>query len=986
MQPIKIPTWVCLLMALSLLFPAQEPDPTAMRADFGASLLVSAVIAIAAIVLSELLRPKPNIEDARPAGLGDFSFPTATEGRPQPVFWGTCKFEGPNVVWYGDLEQRPIKETVKTGLWSKKSFIRGYRYNVGVQVALCRGRIDNLRRIWVGDKVIWEGTPVQDGVISINKPNFFGGDDHGNGGMIGDFRVYSGYGSQPLNSYLSTYQTPHTSAYRPVCYVVWEGGYLGNSSSVQPWKFELRRIPNGLGLTGGKELVNSNDANPMNVVYEILTDPRWGFGFPSSDIDTAGFTTAADTLYSEGNGLSMIVTSARDAGEILQEIERQIDGAIYLNQTTGKWSINLARGGYSIPSLPQIVRADGDVIKVKNWDPGTWESLINEVYVDFNDRQRGYKTTYAKGSSAGQIRAQGQVDPTHLKFPGVKDATLAQQIADREIRERARPLGKCVLQVKREFWGLNPGDVFAWTDDEIGHSQLPMRVTDVDLGTLEEGTITITAVQDIFSYSSGFNAPPPASGWTAPDFDVEEIPANRHVVIEAPYGIIRRDPVNSTALDRLWAGGRREDAPALSMNLYERNSSGTPTGAYSLAGEASEFFLIGKLKTAMLEEDPNPSTTDIQLEADDDTYADLLAEFFSSNASDVGQNLTNLLLVEDEFFAPETVTGQTTHIDLETCHRGLLDTVPRDHAIGTKVYLVFVGGNLSDSTIPQTNNVHAQLRQVSREDETTEGEAVQKSLTMDNRARKPYPPVEMNINGSRYPSAPSWDTLKTGGSTLDDRGWEVTFTRRSWRWYDEVQALGTDAGTLDSNFPTQDTTEYRSEAVDTSGPTSLDLTSWASSATHFLSRTKMLRTTGGTKPTTVRVDVETRHDADGTTRTAQQELTFTFGPGTSTLDNDHNWGNVAFGVISGTWSAPVTGTYTFNIGTAMPSGAVQARINGGSWVTVIAAAAVTGTLPGVTAADTIEIQHLSNTGTSTETFLESLAPSGTVNAHAIMVY
>jgi hypothetical protein len=981
----KLPIWIVLLMALSLLFPAQDPDPNLMRADFGASLLVSVVIAVAAIVLSELLRPKPNIEDARPAGLGDFNFPTATEGRPQPVFWGTCKFEGPNVVWYGDLEQVPIKETIKTGLWSKSSFIKGYRYNVGVQAALCRGRIDNLRKIWVGDKVVWEGTPIQDGVISINEPNLHGGDDHGQGGMIGDFRLYSGHGAQPLNTYLGTYQTPHTSAYRPTCYIVWEGGYVGNSTSIPPWKFELRRIPNGLALTGGKELVNSNDANCMNVIYEILTDPRWGFGFPASDINTAGFTTAAETLYSEGNGFSMIVTSAQDAGSLLQELERQIDGAIYLNQLTGKWDVTLARGGYTVGSLPQIVRADGDVLKVKNWDPGTWESLINEVYVDFNDRQRGYKTTYAKGSSAGQIRAQGQVDPTHLKFPGVKDATLAQQIADREIRERARPLGKCVLEVKREFWGLNPGDVFAWTDDEIGHTQLPMRVTDVDLGTLEEGTITVTAVQDIFSYSSGFNAPPPASGWTAPDFGVEEIPAARHVVFEAPYGIIRRDPVN-TSLDRLWAGGRREDAPALSMNLYERNSSGTPSGAYSLAGEASEFLLIGKLKTAMLEEDPNPSTTDIQLEADDDTYADLLAEFFSSNAADVGQNLTNLLLVGDEFFAPETVTGQTTYIDLETCHRGLLDTVPRDHAVNDKVYLVFVGGNLSDSLIPQTNNVHAQLRQVSRDDETTEGEAVQKSLTMANRARRPYPPVEMYVNTSRYPSAPSWDTTKTGGSTLDDKGFEIDFTRRDWEWFDEVEALGTDAGTLDSSFPSKHTTEYRAEIVDTSGPTSLVVTGWAAAANAFLSRTKILRATGGTKPTTVRVDVETRHDADGTTRTAQQELTFTYGPGTSTLDNDHNWGNIAFGVISGTWSAPQTGTYTFNIGTAMPSGAVQARINGGSWVTVIAAAAVTGTLPGVTAADTIEVQHLSNTGTATETFCESLAPSGTVNAHAIMVY
>jgi len=973
-------------MTLGLLFPA-EPQPGVVRADFGVSLVVSLVIAAVAIVLSEVLKPKPEFEDARPAGLGDFKFPTATEGRPQPLIWGTVKMEGPNVVWYGDLRQVPIKETVKTGLWSKKSFIKGYRYYVGVQLALCRGQVDNVRRIWIGDTEVWSGT-VQDGTIGIDKPALFGGDDFGNGGMVGTFRMHSGSTTQAVNSYLSGFQSP-TPGYRGLAYLVWEGGYIGNGTSLKPWKFELRRIPNGLALTGGKELVNSNDANPMNVIYELMTDTRWGFGFPSGDINTAGFTTAAETLYNEGNGFSMILDKPMDAGTFLREIERQIDGVVYLDQTTGKWDINLARGGYSVGSLPQVVRADGDVVRVKDWNPGTWEALVNEVHVEFNDRQKDYQKTYAKGDNTAGIKVQGRVEPVTLKFPGIKDKSLANQIACREIRTLSRPLAKCTLEVTREFWDLNPGDVFAWTDDVIGHTQLPMRVTRTDLGTLERGHITVSAVQDIFSYASGFNGDPADTGWTAPTQDVEEIPANRHVIFEAPYGFIRRDPQFPNTLDRIWAGGRQEDAPAISAKIYERNASGTPSGAYNLAGEVFGWLLIGKLKTAMLEEDPNPSTTDIQLEADDDTYADLLAAFESTTASDIGQNLTNLLMVDDEFFAPETVTGQTTYIDLETCHRGLLDTVSADHSVGTKVYLVWLGGNLSDDTIPQTNNVDAQLRQVSRTDETTELEAVTKQFQMDNRARKPYPPVEMYINASRYPSAPSWDTLKTGGSTLDDRGYEVTFTRRSWRWFDEVEALGTDAGTLDANFPSQDSTEYRAEAIDdpAGSPTSYHTTAWnGGPATLFVPRTKLLRAGAGVKSTTMRIDVETRHAADGTTRSAQQELEFTFSPGTSTLDNDHNWGNIPFGTVSGTWTAPATGTYTFNIGTSMPSGNVQARINGGTWTNVILAGNVTGTLVGVTAADTIEVQHLSNTGTATETFLESVAPSGSVNAYAIMIY
>ena len=68
------------------------------------------IINIATFLLTELLRPKPNIEDAKPAGLGDFQVPTATEGRVVPLIWGRVKMAGPNVVWYGDLIAEPITD------------------------------------------------------------------------------------------------------------------------------------------------------------------------------------------------------------------------------------------------------------------------------------------------------------------------------------------------------------------------------------------------------------------------------------------------------------------------------------------------------------------------------------------------------------------------------------------------------------------------------------------------------------------------------------------------------------------------------------------------------------------------------------------------------------------------------------------------------------------------------------------------------------
>jgi len=940
------------------------------------------VLAAASMILSELLRPKVAVENARPAGLGDFNFPTAVEGRPVPVAWGTVKIDGANVVWYGDLRQVPRVKKMKTGLWSSQSFVQGYKYDVGVQLALCKGRIDAVRRAWVGDTQVWSGS-VQDGTFDVNEPELFGGDDLGSGGMVGTFRVHSGSATQAVNAYLSAHQDP-LPAYRGTCYLVWEGGYVGNSTSLKPWKFEVSRFPNGLGLTSSRHIVNTYDANPACVLYEILTNTEWGFGFSSADVDVANLQAVGNTLYSEGNGISILLDKVMEAGEFIRELERQIGGVMYLDPATGQFKVNLTRGGYDVDLVPQVTSAN--CCEIVDWAPGSWESVANEVRVGFADRARDYFETFAEAKSVATQKAQGKVEPATIRYPGVKDGALANQIACREIRERSRPLAKATVRVDRKFWNLHPGDVVAWTDDTLGHVKLPMRVSRISLGTLADGKVELNLIQDVFEYAPGFSSAPPATGWSAPTQAVGGIPADEVVAIEAPRALTRRDPNYPDVVDRLWCGGRQASAGACALRAYQRNASGVPSGAYALSGEVADFLATGKLKTALAAGGANPGS--VEVEADEDTVATLLAAFdAASSAGSVGQHLVNLIMIDSEFLACVSVTNSTTYLTLNFTYRGMLDSAPADHAIGAKVYVL--RGDLMYDTITPGYNVHAQVRQLSRTDESTEGESATVSLTMANRTLRPYPPVELAVNGARYPAAPTYDAMKTGGTTLDDRGYEVTFLRRDFRTYDEVAGITIDAATLDATFPAANSTQYRAEAIDDPDgtPTSLAVTAWnAGAALLFVSRTKILRAMAGVKPATMRLEVETRHAVSGTTYEALQASPHDFAPGASTLDDDANWGLVPFGTISPTWAAPVTGTYTFNIGTAMPSGAVQARINGGSWQTVIAAGNVTGTLAGVTASDTIEVQHLSNTGTATETFLEAVAPSGTVNAYAIMVY
>jgi hypothetical protein len=68
------------------------------------------VLGLALSAISYALNPRPKTETPQAAGLDEFSLPTAEEGRPIPVVFGTVLITGPNVVWAGDLRVDPIRK------------------------------------------------------------------------------------------------------------------------------------------------------------------------------------------------------------------------------------------------------------------------------------------------------------------------------------------------------------------------------------------------------------------------------------------------------------------------------------------------------------------------------------------------------------------------------------------------------------------------------------------------------------------------------------------------------------------------------------------------------------------------------------------------------------------------------------------------------------------------------------------------------------
>ena len=167
---------------------------------------------VATTVVGALLAPHP--QGPQPSALGDFSLPTAEEGRAIPVVFGTCMIKGGNTVWWGDLKTKAIKQG--GGLLSfGKSVTVGFKYYLGVQFMLCHGPVDALIAVEADVKdlsytptTILNGNGTEDKIqLNVTSVNLFGGTGPGGGGGIsGLIDFYRGLQTQNPNDYLSAKQ------------------------------------------------------------------------------------------------------------------------------------------------------------------------------------------------------------------------------------------------------------------------------------------------------------------------------------------------------------------------------------------------------------------------------------------------------------------------------------------------------------------------------------------------------------------------------------------------------------------------------------------------------------------------------------------------------------------------------------------------------------------------------------------------------------
>jgi Putative phage tail protein len=617
----------------------------------------------------------------------------------------------------------------------------GYMYHLGMHMAIIHGPADKLIEVVIDGKSAWTGN-CTGGSISINKPNLFGGYEK-EGGVIGSVDIEMGGPTQGRNAYLQSQLGSDVSAFRRIVCGVLKKPYLGMSSYLKKWAWRFQRIhtrsDNTVQWYDAKAAIGEN-MNPAHIIRECKTDKTWGEGYKAVDIDDASFIAAADTLYNEGMGMSILWGTGIRIGKFIDEIKRHINASTYTSRTTGKYVIKLIRDDYDIATLPVLGKSE--ILKVSNFVRPTPADLISEVtVVARNPKNNGDAPVTARNIALANM--QGNPVGTKLKFKGFCDATNAARVAARELKGRSTPLVKTTLQVTfAAGWELNNGDPFIWNWEPYGISSMVMRVTELEFGTLEDNTIKIDCVEDVFGTNDLEYTVPPPSGWQ--DITADAVAIDHRILREMPYWDVARKIGD-------------DDAQALDATAGYFGITGVqPIGAVinaimyvdaDGAGSAEDY----EKPSGVLPVNLCPSATiTAALTPGTETFS-----FENAEDMEMVQDGTYLIL-NDEIMIIESHTDSSL-----TVERGASDTVPKAHASGSRFFCAQKYFQTDKVQYFDAETIRVKLCSKTSTDELPLISAPYDELTFDARQIRPYPPGNVKINTAYFPAAATGDVVVT---------------------------------------------------------------------------------------------------------------------------------------------------------------------------------------------------------------------------------
>jgi len=302
---------------------------------------------------------EPDIAKPDPAQL---TAPTAREGTPVADALGTVQLSG-SFIWYCCPRSEEVKEDAG-GKGGGGEVVTGYKYYLSYAIGLCRGPVDVLYCIYEGDNLLWEGPlsigDATQGHVTISVED------------RGEIDFYFGTSDQVANSFMHE-KTGYALPYKGLCYAVFRDFMIGQYNRVGAFKFILKKRPE-YAFSAAQNIGDYN-YNPAHALYHLLVRD---VGLSSDRIDEQSFSDAADTLLTEGLGISIPMRMERPLIRYIESICQHIRACLYVN-AAGKIALRLYRKDVAIEDM--LVITEDDVLEEIGLERQNMIEAKNEVQV-----------------------------------------------------------------------------------------------------------------------------------------------------------------------------------------------------------------------------------------------------------------------------------------------------------------------------------------------------------------------------------------------------------------------------------------------------------------------------------------------------------------------------------------------------------------------------------------------------------------------------
>lgn len=317
----------------------------------------------------------PDTPSPGQSATGTLDITLADEGVVIADALGTVKATG-NIFWYGGQRIVEIKEKVSGGKGGgSKKVVTGYKYYLSWAMGLCIGPVDELISIFENENPVWQGNELRtDATLGVTTITLDG---------VGTLYFYFGTSDQVPNTFMGsliqdelgqTYNPP----YKNLCWVYFKDCNLGSYNRVPTYKFVFRKSPTFSFDINNR--VGGYDYNPIHAIYYLLTT---GTEIPTSMIDEASFSAAAEDLVLESRGVSIYFGEERKAITYIESIITHIN-AILQYENDGKFHITLIRDNVDVADMPSF--NDSDFVEPIAIRRNTWLETNNDIKVQYAKR------------------------------------------------------------------------------------------------------------------------------------------------------------------------------------------------------------------------------------------------------------------------------------------------------------------------------------------------------------------------------------------------------------------------------------------------------------------------------------------------------------------------------------------------------------------------------------------------------------------------